>query len=181
MNKSEMNLNYNLYHRPKLRSQVSNRNINESMNSSKRSISIDKDSQDKLNNSKLEDKNKKMLNNLQNRDKKLKIITLTKTFMKIKPETPYIFIMGGPILISAPHTLPVDRILESGEYRSFHKREKYAAEVTTRISSELKSKIGNHASFIIWDPRTKYNSNNLDPNFLCQSNFKNSAFHKSIH
>jgi len=89
--------------------------------------------------------------------------------------------MGGPILISAPHTLPVDRIDDDGVWKSLHKRERYAAEITAKLAQELRSYLGINASFIFWDPRAKYHSHNLDPNKLSQQNLEKSPFHLAIH
>jgi len=69
---------------------------------------------------------------------KRKVHEYVSIFKTLKPDVPYVFILGGPILISAPHTLPVDRFTETGVFKCRHKREKYAAEIALKIAYELK-------------------------------------------
>lgn len=47
-----------------------------------------------------------------------------RNFVRDKPSTPYIYHSAGPIIITAPHTLPVDRKMADGEFKVVHKREK---------------------------------------------------------
>lgn len=84
-------------------------------------------------------------------------------------------------MISAPHTLPVDRISDTGVFKCRHKREKYAAEIALKIAYELKQYLGVPASIITWDPRAVYEKENLDPNYLSLTNIDKSPFHQAIH
>jgi len=100
----------------------------------------------------IEDRKQYLLNIMKIKNHKKQVI---RDFIKCKPVVPYIYKSDGPILITAPHTMPVDRRYQNGSYKTLHKREKYAAELTVKVAVALKKYLGRNASFIIWDPRAK--------------------------
>lgn len=81
------------------------------------------------------------------------------------PNIPYIFSKDGPILFSAPHSMPLDRVnFAAGCKKCNHLRERFAANIALKFATEIKKYTGTNASLAIWDPRAKKSKNNIDPN-----------------
>jgi len=55
------------------------------------------------------------------------------------PKVPYIFNLDGPILFSAPHSMPLDRIdFTAGRKKCNHLRERFAANIAIKFAHESK-------------------------------------------
>lgn len=87
--------------------------------------------------------------------------------------------LGGPVLITAPHSM---RLMRGGgkERSRLHKRERYTAEITLTVAREL-ALLGLPASLMVWNRIAGPGKGRLDPNYLLRSQFlaKQPESHKS--
>lgn len=92
---------------------------------------------------------------------------------------PYVECIAGPILITAPHGLKL-----AGPRRK-HLREKHTTELALSLAKEMRKYLPKGypcASFIVWNYKTarKYDSRNLDPNYLLKSEWVDCPFHTAL-
>ena len=75
--------------------------------------------------------------------------------------------LGGPVLITAPHSM---RLMRGGgkERSRLHKRERYTAEITLTVAREL-ALLGLPASLMVWNRIAGPGKGRLDPNYLLRS------------
>ena len=106
------------------------------------------------------------------------------------PDQSYIANLSrGPILLTAPHSIVCFR---GGGFMGHnlrtHKREHWASTIVLKLAhaiSELqkteKTKTG--CNYVVWnkDLAGVKKEQIIDPNYIIQSQFKHSAFHKSLH
>jgi len=108
------------------------------------------------------------------------------------PEKSYIANLNrGPILLTAPHS---NVMFRGGEFMNdklrTHMREHWASSIVLKLSHAIaeiqrnrKAPANKEASYVVWncDQSGVKKEQVLDPNYLIQSQFKHSAFHRSLH
>ena len=89
--------------------------------------------------------------------------------------------LGGPILLSAPHSMKLMRGGgDTGEKSRMHKRERYTAEIAMIVAKELHL-AGTPASVLVWNRICGPGRDRMDPNYLLRSQFSKSKWHKALH
>ncbi|CAE7706757.1 unnamed protein product, partial [Symbiodinium necroappetens] len=99
----------------------------------------------------------------------------------LKKGLDYIYCLGGPVLITAPHSI---KILRGGgdtqERTRNHKRERWTAEISMIVAREL-CRAGLPASVMVWNRAAGPGHGRLDPNYLLASQFRLSPWHRALH
>ncbi|KAL9655196.1 hypothetical protein ABK040_008971 [Willaertia magna] len=91
--------------------------------------------------------------------------------------------ISGPILLTSPHGLQVYRGgVETGEEIRLHQKERFTNEICVILSKKIKQLMNIEGSFVIWNTKTakKKDPNNLDPNYLLESQFMESPWHLAL-
>ncbi|CAK9004677.1 Uncharacterized protein CT_035 [Durusdinium trenchii] len=93
----------------------------------------------------------------------------------------FVCCLGGPILITAPHSM---KIVRGGggtlERTRNHKQERWTAEISMLVARELYL-AGLPASVMVWNRIAGPGRGRLDPNYLLRSQFNLSPWHRALH
>lgn len=97
-------------------------------------------------------------------------------------EKNYLGFINGPILFTAPHSKEVYRGgPEYGDTLRIHKREKYTAPLAVGFAQAVKINGVAPYSFMVWGDKDDLNHDDKDPNYLLETMFAGSKFHRSLH
>lgn len=93
----------------------------------------------------------------------------------------YVCWLGGPILLTAPHSMKIMRGGgETGERMRAHKRERWTAEMALVLARQLHTR-GVPASVMFWNRIAGPGSGRKDPNYLLPSQYPTSSWHCALH
>lgn len=96
-------------------------------------------------------------------------------------EPPYLAMIGGPLLFTAPHSAKLKRG-HTGESVRTHLREKYTACLSMKLACMYADKKKNApGSYCVWSSSHKFNETDLDPNYLLAGGVAESPFHRMLH
>ncbi|XP_046326633.2 uncharacterized protein LOC124111097 [Haliotis rufescens] len=104
------------------------------------------------------------------------------TLMAQSNPSTYIFKLGGPILLTAPHGIALWRGGWDGRKKEKHVQELLASEIVLKLAKHMSTVFGVPASFMVWNiPQTRpYDSRNVDPNFLSRDLFPVCPWHQAL-
>ncbi|XP_046547011.1 uncharacterized protein LOC124257046 [Haliotis rubra] len=104
------------------------------------------------------------------------------TIMAHSDPSTYIFELGGPLLLTAPHGIALWRGGWVGFKKEKHLDEVLVSEIVLKLAKRMSTVFGVPASFMVWNvPRTRpYDERNLDPNFLPKELFGLSPWHQAL-
>ncbi|XP_067677056.1 uncharacterized protein [Haliotis asinina] len=104
------------------------------------------------------------------------------TVMTQSDPSTYIFELGGPLLLTAPHGIALWRGGWDGVKKEKHIDEVWVSEIVLKLAKRMSTVFGVPASFMVWNvPRTRpYDERNLDPNFLPKELFGLSPWHQAL-
>ena len=100
-------------------------------------------------------------------------------------EPPYLAMIGGPLLFTAPHSTKLNRGYPPeiyGEKVRIHLREKYTACLAMKLANMYADKRrGPPGSYCVWSSTHKFNNTDADPNYLLKGREAESPFHRMLH
>jgi hypothetical protein len=96
------------------------------------------------------------------------------------PNKPYVALLNGPVLFTAPHGLEVMRG-EGTEQRS-HKQERYSTEISLKLALGIEKYLGFYGSCLVWNVKTakRNDPKNLDPNYITKKQWEKSPWHNIL-